>query len=114
MTSDLVWVELVAGNPVRIFRQAPHLMDLNVARMPRAEATKKIRDAVFARSGGECEFCAKPLTLRTMHMHEKQFRGKGGEISIYNSVAICFDCHLGRPDAEHGNRRPRFGESESD
>ena len=38
-------------------------------------------------------------------MHEKQHRGKGGEISLENSEGLCAFCHL---EVEHGDRRPQF------
>lgn len=40
-------------------------------------------------------------------MHELVSKGKGGEVSLENSIGLCADCHL---NTAHGNRRPRFGE----
>lgn len=85
---------------------------INKRKDPRGfkEAVAIVRRRVFERSGGLCENCARPVTWESGHMHERKPRGKGGEISVKNSVFICAKCHLG-PQGEHGNRRPRFGES---
>jgi 5-methylcytosine-specific restriction endonuclease McrA len=43
-------------------------------------------------------------------MHEKVFRGNGGEISLENSIILCADCHILNPNQKgaHGGRQPRF------
>lgn len=103
----------VAGNVVRIFRTAGAAATSNVVEgnrvteYPRKDAVESIRLQVFARANSECEYCGDPLTWKTMHMHEKKARGDGGEISVYNSVALCYECHI---NGEHGNRKTRFGE----
>jgi 5-methylcytosine-specific restriction endonuclease McrA len=51
-----------------------------------------------------CEFCGNVITQGTGHMHEKLFKGNGGEVSLDNCVAICAACHIGK-DGEHGNRK---------
>lgn len=105
----MAWVDILDGVPIRIFRSekaAYELFQHDLVRMPRAEAVGLIREQVFRSSGEECEYCGKPISLQTMHMHEKVHRGQGGEISLDNSVALCFACHA----AEHKNRNPRFGE----
>jgi len=76
-----------------------------VIQVAKSVAVGTIRDQVFKRAGYICEFCGANLTITGGHMHEKNPRGKGGEISMDNSVAICYKCHLGRADSEHGNRR---------
>jgi 5-methylcytosine-specific restriction endonuclease McrA len=74
------------------------------------EEVKAIRRAVFERAEYMCEYCGALLTWNTGHMHEKIHRGRGGKISLENSVALCAKCHIG-PHGEHGARRPRFGEN---
>lgn len=68
---------------------------------------QQIRLEIFGRQGGRCLDCDKLLTLPQMHCHEKIFRSKGGEMSLENSIGLCFDCHI---NGRHGNRRTRFGE----
>lgn len=103
-----VWVEIGAGGlPIRIFR---HKRDAKVGfyrEWGYTEAVKLIRHQLFLRSGGFCELCASPVIESSGQMHEQKHRGKGGEISLQNSVFICYDCH----QRAHRARRPRFGES---
>jgi 5-methylcytosine-specific restriction endonuclease McrA len=68
----------------------------------------EIRHAIFVRQHGECISCGTTFTEAQMHMHERVFRGHGGEISLDNSEGLCFDCHLNRPTFGHGNRQPKF------
>ena len=109
---ERVWVELDAVGVVRIFRQYSEAIRYagdtltKVAEYPKRDAVLQIRERVFKASGGFCRDCGKPITWN-FHMHEEQPRGAGGEISIYNSIAICARCHL---VFSHRNRRLRFGE----
>lgn len=64
-----------------------------------------IREEIFARQGGLCLWCAKRISWLQAHMHEKVFRGKGGKISLDNSIILCSDCHR---NVAHGNRKPKF------
>ena len=76
-------------------------------RVEREVAVKQIREQIWERCGGICEKCSiNRVTWDSGQMHEKQHRGKGGDISLENSIFICRDCH----DAAHHDRRPRFGE----
>jgi 5-methylcytosine-specific restriction endonuclease McrA len=113
MRGEYVWVEVNdVGNPVRIFRTRRVAYAFGkqwIASWWRSTAVKMIRHQVFLRSHGECEWCAVRLTENSGHLHEVVHRGHGGEMSIENSVFICYDCHLG-PKGAHGSRRPRFGE----
>lgn len=105
-----VVVETKGEEIVRIFRseQAASESQETVVRMGKPDAILKLRKQVFARSENECERCGKFLTWQTMHMDEKLARGKGGEYSMENCQAICYDCHMGRPDSQHGLRKPQF------
>ena len=109
---DTVLVEKNAqGLAIRIFRgsHASFIPGMIVDTMDYRQAVKEIRHQVFLRAKGECEFCAMLLTETGGHLHEQQHRGKGGEISLANSVFICYACHLG-PRGAHQDRRLRFGE----
>jgi 5-methylcytosine-specific restriction endonuclease McrA len=112
----MVWVELrdqlFETNVIRIFRnkKAAH----RAARawidcIPYREAVGSIRHMLFVRSGGDCEICGERLTEVTGQMHEKHHRGRGGEISLENSVFICAACH-GRA---HKERNPRWNKNRS-
>lgn len=78
--------------------------------MPRLTRKEKgaIRTAIFNRQDGKCLWCDAELTLKMAHMHEKIHRGRGGVISLANSIILCADCHL---NSAHKDRKPRFGES---
>lgn len=79
-----------------------------VIEYPRSVAVENIRRQVFRRAANECERCGAPITWATMHMHEKVFKSDGGEVSLENCQALCYDCHLGRPSSAHSNRSLRF------
>ena len=104
------WVEInTAGEPIRIFKSwvTASLSRCEVREMSYAEAVGSIRHRLFVLSEGDCDLCGSPVTETTMHLHEMKHRGKGGEISLENSVAICAPCHF----RAHKNRRVRFGEN---
>jgi 5-methylcytosine-specific restriction endonuclease McrA len=72
-----------------------------------SKAVSSIRHALFIRSKGLCELCSEILTEKSGHMHEQMHRGKGGEISLENSVFICARTHK----REHRDRNVRWGET---
>lgn len=101
------------GDPVRIFKPQKRAYQFpvkDVNEFPYAFAVGVIRSKVFARAGctrhqkGYCEECGRAISWESGHMHERVFKGKGGEVSVENGVAICAPCHLG-PNGAHGNRR---------
>jgi 5-methylcytosine-specific restriction endonuclease McrA len=100
-------IDPVTRNVTRIFKYpgtaAFHLPDY-VAEYSKAYAIKNVRRQVFAASKGECRNCGELITWATMHMHDQQPKGSGGEVSIHNSVGLCADCHLNQ---EH-KRAPQF------
>lgn len=67
--------------------------------------TGEIRHFLWVYQEGLCAYCDKFVTEFQAHMHEKVPRGKGGKISLYNSIILCSNCHL---NVAHGSRRPRF------
>lgn len=117
MAAKQVWVELNGDLvPVRIFRtqkaavQAA-LAGRDVDEWPRAWAVEIIRKQVIARANSACDRCGTIVSDDSGEMHETLPRGKGGEVSLENCEWLCHDCHQGREDSAHGNRRTRFGES---
>lgn len=105
------FVELSADEvPVRIFGSAFAAFTFHgrVILMSKREAISAIRLQIWHRTHGVCDWCSKPISEQSMHMHEMIPRGEGGEISLSNSVGICYDCHFG--PAGHGHRVTRFGE----
>ena len=99
-----------AGRAVRIFRTVreavlfEHDHPLRVKTMHRRDAVEEIRRHVFERSNGNCEWCGMIVSWKSMHLHEVVSRGDEGEISLFNSVAICAKCHIG-PRGAHANRQ---------
>lgn len=66
----------------------------------------EIRRIVYDYQDGRCLWCDKFVTWKQAHMHEKVARGKGGKISLDNSIILCSNCHL---NVAHGDRRLQFG-----
>lgn len=98
------------GDPIRILRFRKEALQLpveSVIELPKADAVRKIRLAIWERSKDDrgvshCEWCGAFLTWKTGHMHEQIHRGRGGEVSVENSVFICPNCHL---NVAHADRR---------
>lgn len=107
MSRNRVMVEVVSGKITRICKRMEPIHGGELKEWPRAEAVKSIRQQVFERSQGDCEWCSGPISWKTMELHEVIYRSRGGEIGTANSVALCYSCH--HNDA-HGDRRLRFGE----
>lgn len=108
--SNIVRVELGDfGNIIRIFRKDKRWLQVaedRLALVPKIDAVREIRMQIFKRSCGKCEFdCGNNISWDSMELHEKIPRGKHGEISLQNSVALCHNCHTGSPDSAHGDRR---------
>lgn len=115
--SNIVWVDMLAGKCVRIFKvgkvavREGGLNGHTLAQMEKAQAVSEIRHAVFARDEYKCTHCGADVTwegFHAGHMHEKIWRGRGGEQSVSNCVCLCYDCHLNDPVAGHGNRKPQW------
>lgn len=110
MKQKLVWVETNAqGLAIRIFRSASaagrHPDNFQyIVRMPRSEAVSQIRHQLWLRCKGQCELCGDTVIEISGHMHETKHRGKGGEVSLANSVFVCPRTHV----LEHKDRNPRW------
>lgn len=108
--SKTVWVELAlydSGRFVRIFKnkKSAFFSGSPIRKEYREDAVKNIRHQLFQRSGGFCEICGSVVTESSGQMHEKfQHRGKGGEISLENSVFVCATSHK----YDHRDRNPRW------
>ena len=92
---------------IRVFRNDKDALSLppeRVRQFPKKDAVEDLRRQVFELSEGLCRNCGKIINWR-FHMHELQHRGRGGEQSLENSIALCADCHLNQ---EHGDRRPQW------
>jgi hypothetical protein len=102
------WVELdpTRNWVVRIFKTTKASLKSTgpVELLSYAEAVSSVRHQLWLRSRGQCELCAVPVSEQGGNMHEKRHRGKGGEISLDNSVFICRVCHM----HAHANRAPRW------
>lgn len=95
---------------IRILRHggtALFLKPEQVVELPKVEAISQIRRQVFEISRGECRNCSRAITWN-FHMHEQKPKGRGGEVSVTNSVALCADCHLNQ---EHGDRKPQWSKA---
>ena len=105
-------VELELGGlqrPIRIFKNKKAYMRAwsrggRFCEMDYADAVAAIRHQIFVRSNSDCELCGSPITEQGSHMHETHHRGKGGEISLANSVLACAACHK----FQHRDREPKF------
>jgi hypothetical protein len=107
-----VWVQLGDnGEAVRIFKnQKEMFFSCPVDReacVERSIATGQIRAAIWARQKGTCIRCPNLFTYAGMHLHEVNHRGRGGNISLENSVGLCHDCHLGARGV-HPEKQIRF------
>ena len=78
-------------------------------RQPKKDEIAAIRKELFTRQKGLCLWCSARLTSGMAHMHEHLFRGKGGKISLNNSLILCSSCHL---NVAHGNRKPQFSKKD--
>lgn len=121
-TRNTVWVERDGSRIIRIFRST-HGQDWQDAMLfgrlftcPKLDAIGAIRKQIWARCGGRCEDCGKPVTesgslYKRMHMHEVIPKGSGGEVSLTNCCGLCYHCHI---NVAHGDRRPQFSGKDFD
>ena len=100
------------GQPVRIFRDKSWrlLPEDEVAWISKEEAVTEIRRQVFEKTKDDngyyhCHDCGKPTNWLSGEMHEVVPKGKGGEVSVDNSICLCNNCHTGAKNSRHGDRR---------
>jgi hypothetical protein len=71
-------------------------------------AVGEIRRKIWERDKRRCTHCGNTVTWQSMEMHERIWRGRGGEVSVENGVTLCAGCHINDPVAGHGNRKPQW------
>ena len=105
------WVELKDHRAVRIFKNTKAAAEAEAAGAypflgNRAEAIEQIRRQVFERDAFICIHCGKVVTWEIGEMHERIWKGRGGEVSVENCETRCHACNM----LEH-DRNPKFGKS---
>lgn len=113
MKRGMAHIELRDGKPYRIFRSAKAwaaagARDVKISVMARVDAVREIRWQLY-KQDTHCQWCGADISWEGCQMHEVVPRGDGGEISLENSTLLCYDCHQGRTDSAHGNRKLQFG-----
>ena len=114
---NMVWVEIGSENglPIRIFKNQKTAYRSGswdkIAYVLRSMAVSEIRNQIWKRDNKRCTHCGNTVLWCVMQMHERIWRGRGGEVSIENGTCLCADCHQNSEVAGHGKRRVRFGES---
>lgn len=100
------------GKIIRIFKNIYDALqfDQQLIQTSRKEAVGQIREQIVERSKikGQisCEDCSCRLNESTGHMHETEFKGSGGEVSLANGIFLCPRCHL---QGRHGDRNWQSG-----
>ena len=116
MSSKYVWVELAPEGTfaIRIFKNAKAAAASaawlvgHVVQVSRVRAVRDIRARVFARDRFACTHCGADVTWHSGQLHERQWRGRGGEVSVENCTTLCYSCHQSDPKGGHGNRKPQW------
>lgn len=91
------------GSIVRIVKTkggACFLPPERVKEYPRSYAVGLLREQVLRRANNLCDKCGKIVTNGTLQMHERIPKSKGGEQSMDNCWALCYNCHQGK-SGEH-------------
>lgn len=107
----MCWAELGAdGFAERIFKNAKQavLSGVTAAFILRAVAVTTIRRKIWLRDNKTCTHCGATVLWGVMNMHERCWRGRGGEISLENGTCLCYSCHIDDPVAGHGKRRVQW------
>jgi len=108
-----VWVEFGDdGKVLRICKnQKTAVGFFRIGFVLRTQAVEEIRRQIWERDNKRCTHCGTIVTWHMMNMHERVWRGRGGEVSVSNGTTLCESCHVDDPIAGHGKRKVRFGES---
>lgn len=122
------WAEIDCDSQlaIRIFKNhklmvaaMPYAEDGCTRQMERSKAVKEIRKQIWEQQDEMCIDCLKYIRWDTMELHELLHRGefkaseignslqieKSGEISMANSVGLCWSCHHVHA---HGDRQVRL------
>ena len=110
MMPRMCWTQLgLDGKAVRILKSAKLVGVVpRAAYILRMTAVDDIRRAVWERDKRRCAHCGVAVGYNVMELHERLWRGRGGEISLQNSVCLCYPCHQHDEMAGHGKRRPQW------
>lgn len=77
----------------------PSILTKAQKRRARMTAAMKLRAAVRARDGHQCQSCHVPVfvhaanPLQRAQVHHIQFRSKGGANEQANLITVCAECH---------------------
>lgn len=106
-----VWVETEAdGSAIRIFKNQKVAVAAGIVAtfMDRNSAVTAIRRKIWNRDRHTCTHCGDLVSWFVMNMHERIWRGRGGEISVSNGTTLCYNCHQHDDVAGHGTRQIKW------
>jgi len=103
----MCWAEIGSdGFAVRIIKNFKHVGVAPMTEfMLRATAVSEIRRKIWLRDGKRCTHCGVVVTWGAMELHERLWRGRGGDVSVSNGTTLCRSCHADSPVAGHGSRK---------
>ncbi len=109
------WVEIsdLTGLPIRIFKNEKRAVANSrswdrVSFVLRSFAVTEIRRAIWLRDNKTCTHCGATVLWGVMNMHERCWRGRGGDISVANGTCLCYHCHIDDEVAGHGKRKVQW------
>lgn len=110
MKMKMVWVAIGAdGLAERIFKNRKQAVIAGESPggelMLRSEAVTVIRRKIWLRDNKSCTHCGRTVPWGVMQMHERIWRGRGGDVSVANGTTLCSGCHHDDPVAGHGERK---------
>lgn len=75
-----------------------------LASASRQRCPRYIKEQVWGRCGGACEFCGFGIsTIRQMHVHHRKMRSQGGDWSLPNLMGVHQACHNTGSFSIHAN-----------
>ena len=106
----MVWAEIGDnGRAIRILKNLKSSIGRDrVAYILRERAVTEIRRQIWDRDKHRCTHCGALVSWYAMQMHERTWRGRGGEISLDNGTTLCEDDHSNSEVAGHGKRKPQW------
>ena len=114
--SGVAHIEMRDGLVWRIFRNRKAAsvagITCQISVMAKVDAERIIKKQLWELAKGKCTWCGADVPLvggglyNNSHIHEQNPRGRGGEVSMENSIILCYDCHM---NVAHGNRKLQFG-----
>jgi hypothetical protein len=109
----MVWCEVgLDGRAVRIFKNRRAAVECSIplggAYLLRASAVSDIRRQIWERDKKKCVHCGNTVPYGVFEMHERVWRGRGGEVSVENGVTLCSADHQNDKVAGHGTRQVQW------